>query len=62
MACTADGSLEVGVSAASLGDGNLCDRRPRLSSESNDRYISCTELLTYTIERQDLTLPLGVVC
>ena len=38
-------------------DGKLLDRRPRLSSDSHNRYMSRTERLTYTMERHDISLP-----
>lgn len=34
-------------------------RRPRLRSDSYDKYMSWTELLTYTMERHDDSSPLG---
>lgn len=34
-------------------------RRPRLRSNLYDKYMSWTELLTYTMERHDDSSPLG---
>lgn len=34
-------------------------RRPRLRSDSYDKYMSWTELLTYTMEQHDDSSPLG---
>ncbi len=42
-------------------DGKSRERKPRLSRDSYDRYISLTELLTYTMERQDIAVPLREV-
>ena len=39
-------------------DEKMADRTPRLSSDSCDRYIDWTELLTYIMERHDSSLPL----
>ncbi len=39
-------------------DGMSRDRRPRFSRDSYNRYIFLTELLTYTMERQDIAVPL----
>ena len=40
-------------------DQKSFEMRPRSSRDSYDRNIAFTELLTYTIERHDVVLPLG---
>ena len=53
---------EVLVSLIWLSDfrdnEKIADRTPRLSSDSYDRYIDFTELLTYIMELHDSSLPL----
>ena len=41
------------------GDQKSFDFRPRSSSDSYDRNMAFTELLTYTMEWHDANLPLG---